>query len=88
MARGAASWLCAQQGQGRAGHLPGCGSAPSRPTGRRPQTKSVRTASMVQREAPDRFLVTLMPKKLKKAMDTTLPAVVTCSCRDAAISCA
>jgi hypothetical protein len=51
------------------------------------QTKSVRTASMVQREAPDRFLVTLMPKKLKNAIDTTLPAVVICSCRDAAISC-
>lgn len=51
------------------------------------QTKSVRTASMVQREAPDRFLVTLIPKKLKKAIETTLPKVVTCSCREQAISC-
>lgn len=49
-------------------------------------TKSVRQASMVQRDAPLSFLVTLMPKKLKKAMDITLAAVVICSCLDLEIS--
>ena len=48
----------------------------------------VRQASMVQRAAPLRRLVTLTPKKLKKAMEITLAAVVACSARDAAISCA
>ena len=48
---------------------------------------SVRQASMVQRAAPLRRLVTLTPKKLKKAMEITLAAVVACSDRDAAISC-
>jgi len=49
-------------------------------------TNSVRQASMVQRDAPLSFLVTLMPKKLKKAMDITLAAVVICSCLDLEIS--
>lgn len=50
--------------------------------------KSVRQASMVQRAAPLRRLVTLTPKKLKNAIDTTLAAVVACSDGDLAISCA
>jgi hypothetical protein len=48
---------------------------------------SVRVASMVARAAPLRLLVTLIPKKLKKAIDTTLPAVDHCNCLEAAISC-
>ena len=52
------------------------------------QMNRVRQASMVQRAAPLRRLVTLTPKKLKKAMEITLAAVVACSDRDAPISCA
>ena len=51
------------------------------------QMNRVRQASMVQRAAPLRRLVTLTPKKLKKAIEITLAAVVACSDRDAAISC-
>ena len=51
------------------------------------QMKSVRQASMVHLAAPLRFLVTLMPKKLKNAMDTTLASVLHCSALDALISC-
>ena len=41
---------------------------------------------MVQRAAPLNLFVTLIPKKLKNAIDTTLPNVVHCSCGEAAIS--
>ncbi len=51
-------------------------------------TNSVRHASIVQREAPLSFFVTLIPKKLKNAIEMTLAAVVICSCLDWAISCA
>ena len=49
------------------------------------QMKMVRHASMVAREDPLSFLVTMIPKKLKNAMETTLSSVVTCSCREAPI---
>ena len=52
-----------------------------------PHTNSVRQASMVARAAPLRFLVTLMPKKLKKAMDRMLASVDHCSWRDPWSSC-
>ena len=50
--------------------------------------KIVRQASMVQRAAPLRRLVTLTPVKLKAPIDRTVMRLVACSDRDTAISCA
>lgn len=52
------------------------------------QMKRVRHASMVARDPPLSCLVTLMPDRLKAAMDVTVVAVVHCSVRLARTSCA
>jgi len=50
------------------------------------QINRVRQASMVARAAPERDLVTDTPKKLKKAIDSTLTPTAQANCALAAIS--